>query len=136
MEKSRKFLLILSMAVVVSCVSALDDCVHSESPIACRSVNFLTKAFNQVVTNHNEETLSLLPGLEIVQNENANKIHHENDERSINEQHNESFFMRLAKYLQTHDMKIKFSEMVGKTDLQDIVNNVFNNDDPAIVGEK
>jgi hypothetical protein len=135
-----KLLLIFSIAAVtVSCAYAIDftaDCMNSENPIACRGANFLAKAFNQVVTNHDEhETLRLLPGLEIVQNENINHVYHGNDERSMAEQQNENFITRVAKYLQTHDLKIKFSELVGKTDLQEIVNNVFNSDDPAIVGE-
>lgn len=129
-----KYLLIVTMVCLTIGVSAIDDCSKSENPIACRSVNFLSKAFNQVVSNHNDETVRLLPGLELIQNENVNHVYHENDERSMPEQ-NEPFIMRVAKYLQSHDLKIKFSDMVGKTDLTEIVNNVFNSDDPAIVGE-
>lgn len=134
-----KFLLIFSI-VAVSVSHAFDftaDCVNSENPLACRSANFLAKAFNQVVSNHEEnESMRLFPGLEIVQNENMNQVYHDgHDERSMTEQQNENFITRVAKYLQTHDLKIKFSEMLGKTDLQEIVNNVFNSDDPAIVGE-
>lgn len=130
-----KDLLIFSIVAVVSCVSASDiDCANSENPLACRGVNFLSKALNQVITNH-DDTLKILPGLEIVQNENLNQISKSNDERSMSEQTNDTVFMRIAKYMQTHDLKIKFSDMVGKTDLQEIVNTVFNNDDPAVVGE-
>lgn len=132
---ARKDLLIFSIVAVVSCARANEiDCANSENPLACRGVNFLSKALNQVITNH-DDTLKILPGLEIVQNENLNKVSKSNDERSMPEQSNDTVFMRIAKYLQTHDLKIKFSDMVGKTDLQEIVNTVFNNDDPAIVGE-
>lgn len=133
-----KLLLIFSI-VAVSFAHAIDftpDCLNSENPIACRSANFLAKAFNHVVSNDEHETMRLLPGLEIVQNENLNQVyqHGHDDERSMAEQ-NEPFITRVAKYLQTHDLKIKFSELIGKTDLQEIVNNVFNSDDPAIVGK-
>lgn len=121
-------------AVTVSCAHAIDftaDCLNSENPIACRSANFLAKAFNQVVSNHDEqETVPLLPGLELIQNENVNNVY---NERSMVEQQNEPFIMRVAKYLQTHDLKIRFSEILGKTDLTEVVNNVF--EDPAVVGE-
>lgn len=131
----RKDLLIFSIVAVVSCARANEiDCASSENPLACRGVNFLSKAINQVITNH-DDTLKILPGLEIVQNENLNQISKSNDERSMSEQSNDTVFMRVAKYLQTHDLKVKFSDMVGKTDLQEIVNTVFNNDDPAVVGE-
>lgn len=141
MDKSiRKYVLIFSITVLSlsSASRAIDlnsDCANSENPIVCRSANFLAKALNQVVTNQDEETLKLLPGLEIVENENINKVYDENDKRSMDEQKNETFFVRIAKYLQTHDLKIKFSDIVGKTDLQEVVNNVFNNDDPAIIGK-
>ncbi|XP_070507774.1 uncharacterized protein Osi5 [Chironomus tepperi] len=131
-----KYFLIFSITVLSLSIAQADlnsDCVKSENPILCRSANFLAKALNQVVTNQDDETLRLMPGLELVQNENLNKIYHENDERSMDEEKNDTFFVRIAKYLQTHDLKIKFSDIVGKTDLQEIVNNVFNSDDPAII---
>lgn len=129
-------LLMLGVIVMISCASASEfvDCTNSENPIACRGVNFLTKAFTQVVTSG--ETVKLLPGLEIVQNDNINRVSNDNDERSLPEPGNETIFSRIAKYLQTHDLKIKFSDMVGKTDLQEVVSNVFSvQDDPAVVGK-
>jgi hypothetical protein len=135
-----KYVLIFSLTVLsLLCnSSALDfnsDCAKSDNPLACRGANFFGKALNQVISNYNDETVRLLPGLEIVQNDNINKVYHENDERSMPAE-NENFVTRIAKYLQTHDLKIKFSDLVGKTDLTEIVNNVFNNDDPAIVGKQ
>lgn len=122
------------LVIVVSTVAGdLSDCVNSENPLACKSVNFLSKAVNQVLANTHDETIRILPGLEIVQNENLNSINGMNDERSMSEQ--EPMLLRVAKYLQTHDLKIKFSDILGKTDLQEIVNNVFNNDDPLVNGE-
>jgi hypothetical protein len=134
MQSIRKDLLIVSLIVIVSSAKGneLGDCVNSESPVMCRGANFVSKALNQILSNQHDETLKLLPGLEIVQNENINNV---NVERSMPEQANETFLTRLGKYLQTHDLKIKFSDIVGKTDLQEVINNVFN-DDPAIVGEK
>jgi hypothetical protein len=134
MKNIRKDLLLFSLVAVVSSVKSneISDCINSENPTVCRGVNFVSKAFNQILVNQNDETLKLLPGLEIVQNENINNV---NDERSMPEQNNETFLSRLGKYLQTHDLKIKFSDLVGKTDLQEVVNNVFNNDDPAVVGK-
>lgn len=134
MKCIQKDLLIISFVLIISSVRCNDasDCANSENPLVCRGVNLVSKTFNQILTNQNDETLKLLPGLEIVQNENINNV---NVERSMPEQNNETFLSRLGKYLQTHDLKIKFSDLVGKTDLQEVVNNVFNNDDPAIVGK-
>jgi hypothetical protein len=127
------FLLFVLVAVISSARSNdTNDCANSENVAVCRGVNFVSKAFNQILSNQNDETLKLLPGLEIVQNENINNV---NVERSMPEQNNETFLSRLGKYLQTHDLKIKFSDLVGKTDLQEVINNVFNNDDPAVVGK-
>ena len=111
------------------------DCVNSENPIGCRGYNFLSKALNQVLANQNDESLKLLPGLEIVQNENINIISHPNDERSMTDETKEPMITRIAKYLQTHDLKIKFADLIGKTDLQEVINTVFSNDDPAVVGK-
>lgn len=134
MHSIRRNLLIISLVVFISSANGneVSDCANSDT--MCRGVNFVSKAFNQIISNQHDETLKLLPGLEIVQNENINNVN--NVERSMPEQSNETFLTRLGKYLQTHDLKIKFSEMVGKTDLQEVINNVFNNDDPAIVGEE
>lgn len=131
-----KVLLIFSIiAVTVASAHGIDftaDCLNSENPIACRGANFLAKAFNQVASNDEEETLPLLPGLELVQNDNINNVY---NERSMTETESEPFIMRVAKYLQTHDLKIRFSEILGKTDLQEVVNNIFNSDDPAMIGK-
>jgi Protein of unknown function (DUF1676) len=132
-----KELLIFSVVLLVASAVASEstDCANSDNPIACRGVNFLSKAVNQVINNH-DDTLKVFPGLEIVQNENINKVN-ANDERSMPEHQNqpETVFSRIAKYLQTHDLKIKFADMVGRTDLQEVINAVMNNDDPAVVGE-
>lgn len=126
--------LIFSVLVIVTSAGDFSDCANSENPIACKSVNFLSKAFNQVLSNTHDETIKILPGLEIVQNENINTIGTINDERSMSEQ--EPMLLRIAKYLQTHDLKIKFSDILGKTDLQEIVNNVFSSDDPLVNGKQ
>lgn len=132
----KQFSALICVLVIVSSAFAGDfsDCLNSENPLACKSVNFLSKAFNQVLSNTHDETIRILPGLEIVQNENINSIGGMNDERSMSEQQ-EPMLLRIAKYLQTHDLKIKFSDILGKTDLQEIVNNVFSNDDPLVNGE-
>lgn len=137
MGSIRRELLVFSIIALISCARGNEqsDCVNSESPIACRSVNFISRALNQVITNH-DDTLKIMPGLEIVQNDNINNVNNVNDERSMPDQSNETFIMRIAKYLQTHDLKVKFSDMVGKTDLQEVVNSVLNSDDPAVEGEK
>lgn len=130
-------LLIVSMLVIIVCAKGNEysDCVTSDNPIACRSVSFLSRALNQVITSH-DDTLKILPGLEIVQNENVNRINNGNDEVRSMPQQNETILMRVAKYLQTHDLKIKFSDMVGRVDLQEVVNGVLNNDEPAVEGER
>lgn len=132
----KQFSALICVLVIVGSAFAGDfsDCLNSENPLACKSVNFLSKAFNQVLSNTHDETIRILPGLEIVQNENINSIGGMNDERSMSEQQ-EPMLLRIAKYLQTHDLKIKFSDILGKTDLQEIVNNVFSNDDPLVNGE-
>lgn len=139
----RRELLIFSIVVIVACAKGNDnsdlifrDCTNSENPIACRGVSFISRALNQVISNH-DDTLKILPGLEIVQNENVNKISGGNERvRSMSEQQNETILTKVAKYLQTHDLKIKFSDMVGKTDLQEVVNSVLSNDDPAVEGTR
>lgn len=139
MQSFRKNLLVLSVVAIVSSAQGNDfsDCANSDNAIACRSMSLLSKAFNQVISNQNvnDESVKLLPGVEIIQNEIVNSIVHANDERSMLDKGNETILARLAKYLQTHDVKIKFSDMIGKADLQEVVNNVFNNDDPAVVGK-
>lgn len=127
-QSIRKELLVLCLLLAFAKVKGNEnsDCAKSENPVACRGVNFLSRAFNQVVSNH-DDSLKILPGLEIVQNENVNKVNNANDERSMPEQNNNTFLSRLAKYLQTHDLKIKFADIVGRTDLQEVVNGLNSN---------
>ena len=127
-SKCKELLLLCLLVALISVKgNEISDCAKSENPIACRSVTFLSKAFNQVVSS--DDTIKLLPGLEIVQNENINKVNNTNDERSLNEKTNNTFFARLAKYLQTHDLKVKFADIVGKVDLQEIVNGSLSKSD-------
>lgn len=128
-QSIRKESLLLLLTVLVISVKGNDssDCAKSDNSIACRSVSFLSRALNQVVSSH-DDTLKILPGLEIVQNENVNKVNNANDERSMPEPNNNTFLSRLARYLQTHDLKVKFADIVGKTDLQEVVNGLNSND--------
>ena len=90
----------------------------------------MSRALNSVFSSH-DETMKIFPGLELVQNDNVNQVQNKvNDERSMPDQ-GETVVTRLGKFLQTHDLKIKFSDLVGKSDLQEIVSSVFNNDEAS-----
>ncbi|CAO1426529.1 unnamed protein product [Diamesa hyperborea] len=121
---SVKFLLI-SLIVLVVNVNGYDnvECENSENPLACRGSNILNKVINHI-TKRSDDTLKLLPGLEIVQNENVNEVKSANDERASKE--NDTVLVRIQRYLKTHDLKVKFSDLIGKADLQENVNKLFN----------
>ena len=132
---SVKFLLI-SLIVLVVNVNGYDnvECENSENPLACRGSNILNKVINHI-TKRSDDTLKLLPGLEIVQNENVNEVKSANDERASKE--NDTVLVRIQRYLKTHDLKVKFSDLIGKADLQENVNKLFNGvmHDPEVVGK-
>lgn len=132
---SVKFLLI-SLIVLVVNANGYDnvECENSENPLACRGSNILNKVINHI-TKRSDDTLKLLPGLEIVQNENVNEVKSANGERASKE--NDTVLVRIQRYLKTHDLKVKFSDLIGKADLQENVNKLFNGvmHDPEVVGE-
>lgn len=129
---SVKFLLFGLIVLIVNVNG--EECENSENPLACRGSNILNKVINHI-TKRSDDTLKLLPGLEIVQNENINEVKSANDERASKD--NDTVLTRIQRYLNSHDLKVKFSDLIGKGDLQEGVNKLFNGvmHDPEVVGK-
>lgn len=111
------------------------DCDKSDQPIACRSSQLINNIVSHIVSrNDDDETLKILPGIEIIQNEQKNTVN--SNERSMHNgvKENDTILSRVTRYLQTHDLKVKFSDLVGKADLQDAVNTFFGDSNQPMTG--
>lgn len=134
-QANRNRVLISFLSFIILIVSGVrgdvKNCHDTEAPITCHSARLLKNVVNHVIHNRdNSGTLELIPGLEIVESVDASGNRVYNNERSINNEIEDSTVIgRLTKYLQSHEMKIKFSEFLGKNDVKEIMTTAFKNID-------
>ena len=73
-------IVLIQFAVLLSMCFAQNielDCDKSDQPIACRSSQLINNIVSHIVSrNGDDETLKILPGIEIIQNEQTNTIMH------------------------------------------------------------
>ncbi|XP_059610899.1 uncharacterized protein LOC132257873 [Phlebotomus argentipes] len=93
------------------------------SDTACRSGRVLRNIFHYVTSDGGGKPLVLVPGLEIVQLP-AQETARSSDYDDLKHQ---SFFTRIAKYLQTHEIKIKFPDLVGQTEFNEVLAGTMKN---------
>lgn len=138
-KNSVKIVLIQFLVLLMICFTNAQhselDCDKSDQPIACRSSQLINNIVSHIVSrNGDDETLKILPGIEIIQNEQTNTVN--SNERSMHNgvKENDTILSRVTRYLQTHDLKVKFSDLVGKADLQDAVNTFFGDNNQPMAG--
>ncbi|XP_055715321.1 uncharacterized protein LOC129809470 [Phlebotomus papatasi] len=107
--------IVLGLFLVQISVAHEESNAKNCSDPACRSGRVLRNIFNYVTSDGGGKSLVLVPGLEIV------KLPVQETARSsdYDDLKHQSFLTRMAKYLQTHEIKIKFPELVGQTDFNE-----------------
>jgi hypothetical protein len=114
-NKQAVFAIFLGIIVIVK---GQDFECDSDSLIQCQGARVLKNVASHIARSaKSDETLKLFDGVEILKSEN-NEVD-DNSERSMNNGvEDKSLVGRVAKYLQTHEMKIRFSDILGKTNFK------------------
>lgn len=101
-------------------VSAVDiDCSKSDSPLSCHGVRLVRNVMNYPMGDDNQglNSMKIIPGFEVIE---SNVI--DGNGRSVSDDNNDSSILgRVSNYVQNHEIKIKFSELLGKSDFKDVI---------------
>uniref|UniRef100_A0A182N5N8 Uncharacterized protein n=1 Tax=Anopheles dirus TaxID=7168 RepID=A0A182N5N8_9DIPT len=129
--------------VMVGCVlahgSALSmpggkDCGGAEGGLSCHGAKIVRNLVRRMSRSGSaDDALKLLPGVEIVEANGA-----EERERSLNEvtpDDDRSMFGRFARYLQHHELKINFGQLVQRSDIQEAIRTAFGAMDQEVIAD-
>uniref|UniRef100_A0AAG5D1I3 Protein osiris 5 n=1 Tax=Anopheles atroparvus TaxID=41427 RepID=A0AAG5D1I3_ANOAO len=135
----------LCAVVLLGCVLALGsalsvnqnqkDCGTSEGALSCHGAKIVRNLVKRLARSGKAEevgVVKLFPGVEIVQAGSA-----EERERSFNEVQDEerTVFGRVGKYLQSHEIKINFGQLLKRSDIQDAIRTAFGAMDQEVIAD-
>uniref|UniRef100_A0A182Q5Q3 Uncharacterized protein n=1 Tax=Anopheles farauti TaxID=69004 RepID=A0A182Q5Q3_9DIPT len=123
---------------MLACGTALSmpsgkDCGGAEGGISCHGAKIVRNLVRRLARSGNaDDTLKLYPGVEIVE-----AISAEERERSLNEvtDDDRSIFGRFARYLQNHELKINFGQLVQRSDIQEAIRTAFGAMDQEVIAD-
>lgn len=109
------------------------DCNKSESPVMCHGTRVIRNVVHHVLRENSDNPLKLVPGLEIVESDNANEI----DARAATGDDENTWSGRVTNYLQTHELKINFKDLLMQGDFKDVIATAMKSIDEGkgVVGE-
>uniref|UniRef100_A0A182MPW8 Uncharacterized protein n=1 Tax=Anopheles culicifacies TaxID=139723 RepID=A0A182MPW8_9DIPT len=128
--------------VLVGCVlaygSALTtqgakDCSGTDGGLSCHGAKIVRNLVRRLArSGKGDDALKLFPGVEIVTNGDA-----EERERSLNEvaDDDRTMFGRFARYLQSHELKINFGQLVQRSDIQEAIRTTFGAMDQEVIAD-
>lgn len=118
---------------LLTIASSNTDCNNSESPVMCHGTRVIRNVVHHVLRENSDNLLKLVPGLEIVESDNANEI----DARSANSEDDNTWSGRVTNYLQTHELKINFKDLLMQGDFKDVITTAIKSIDEgkSVVGE-
>ncbi|XP_049547965.1 uncharacterized protein LOC125959197 [Anopheles darlingi] len=107
-----------------------------EGALSCHGakvVRNLVKRLARPVKVDETGGLKLFPGVEIVELTNGA----EERERSFNEvtEEERTVFGRIGKYLQSHEIKINFGQLLKRSDIQDAIRTAFGSMDQEVIAD-
>lgn len=118
-----KFLLLFGL-YTQSLVNA--DCDNSDAPFLCHSTRVVRSVLDHVLSGDKNETdFNLIPGIDIV--EVARNDSDLNDVE-VNKTTDNSYLGRVSRYLQRHELKIKFPQIIKSDTDNDILNDTTDGD--------
>lgn len=111
-----------------------NECQETDSPIFCHGSRVVRNVIHKVLYNDNSNNgggvsggnspLKLFPGLEIVKVP-GESVTDSNDARSNDVDSNDSYIGRASRFLEKHELKIKFGELMKRADIRDVVTSTF-----------
>lgn len=110
-------------------VSAHEDCSETDAPLLCHGSRVIRSVVDQVLdSGHSEKSFRLVPGLEIVQLPPVNATSDGSDigGRSSASGGSNGYVERVFKYLQGHELKINFHDLLKNTDVHGALSRTFN----------
>ncbi|XP_055677160.1 uncharacterized protein LOC129786284 [Lutzomyia longipalpis] len=115
--------ILIGLSLVQFSVAQEEPHAKNCSDTACRSGRVLRNIFHYVTSDGDGKPLVLVPGLEII-NLPPQETGRSSDYDDLKHQ---GVFARIAKYLQTHEIKIKFPELVGQTEFNEVLASTMKN---------
>ncbi|GAB0087553.1 hypothetical protein DMENIID0001_018770 [Sergentomyia squamirostris] len=116
--------LLIGLTLVHTTLGQDDAQVKNCSDSTCRGGRVLKNIFHYVTSDSSDKPLVLVPGLEIVQLTPQETARSSSDYDDLKHQ---SIFTRIGKYLQTHEVKIKFPELIGQTEFNEVLDGTMKN---------
>lgn len=121
-------LLVSIIVLIPAVVSAHEDCSNTDSPLLCHGNRVIRSVVDQVLdSGHSEKSFRLVPGLEIVQLPvNATSEGSDLGGRSSASGGSNGYVDRVFKYLQGHELKINFHDLLKNSDVHGALSRTFN----------
>lgn len=119
-------------------VSTTTDCNKADSVVLCHGAKAIRNVMHHVVFNKNgiEQPLKILPGLEIVPLRDDSILLSDNPAGRSNTQESDTYLGRVAKYLSSHELKIRLSDIIQKSDFNEVLATTLKgiNEEKGVVG--
>ncbi|XP_040154686.1 uncharacterized protein LOC120895410 [Anopheles arabiensis] len=129
----------IGAVVLIGCVLAYGsaqsakECGGPDGGLSCHGAKIVRNLVRRLArTGKTDDALKLFPGVEIVA---AGDV--EERERSLNEVTDEdrTMFGRFARYLQSHELKVNFGQMVQRGDIQEAIRTTFGAMDQEVIAD-
>lgn len=115
------FTLLLFFCLFSASFAETSDCDNSDAPFLCHSTRVVRSVLDHVLSD-SDTALNLVPGIDIV--EVAKSANDTNTDTDTNRTADNSYLGRVSRYLQRHELKIKFPEIVRNVDDNNATLNV------------
>uniref|UniRef100_A0A182SDS2 Uncharacterized protein n=1 Tax=Anopheles maculatus TaxID=74869 RepID=A0A182SDS2_9DIPT len=109
------------------------DCGGTDGGLSCHGAKIVRNLVQRLARSGKaDDALKLFPGVEIVANGDP-----EERERSLNDvaDDDRSMFGRFARYLQNHELKINFGQLVQRSDIQEAIRTAFGAMDQEVIAD-
>ncbi|XP_052863715.1 uncharacterized protein LOC128270355 [Anopheles cruzii] len=126
---------VLAIGSALSVAKDQKDCGTGEGSLSCHGAKVarhLLKRLARPVKLEEVSVVKLFPGVEIVDVSDG-----EERERSLNEvtEEDRTVFGRVGKYLQSHEIKINFGQLLKRSDIQDAIRTAFGSLDQDVIAD-
>lgn len=123
---------VLFVSVLALC--SADKCKDSPSPLTCHGARVVREALRQLAPVESAHVLHLTDGVEVVEVAPEGSAR-ANGGRSIPQ--DESLLSRMARYLESHELKIKLNNLMPDPQLKEFIDDTFKNfeQDKSVGGE-
>lgn len=114
------FALLLVYCIISPIIAENTECDNSDAPFLCHSTRVVRSVLDHVLGD-SDTALNLVPGIDIVEVAKSD-TNDTNAESETNRTMDNSYLGRVSRYLQRHELKIKFPEIVKSVGDNDTLN--------------